>query len=131
MSVMLQPSRRRSSRASLATPLIFQKYANMPWKSLQGHPTAAFTRDELGTYAGNGGLMGKFGFKMKKKPKKICVAFLFFILGKKIIGLYGLNHFICLIFLFHVPVFFLKRTHFWSSYDKILCFKSAYLAFCT
>ena len=70
MSFMLQPYRHPSARASLATPLIFQKYANMPRNSLQGCPTAAFTKDGGDAYAGNGGSMGKFGFKMKKNPKK-------------------------------------------------------------
>ena len=37
---------------------------------LQGCLTAAFTKDKRDTYAGNGVLMGNFGFKLKKNPKK-------------------------------------------------------------
>ena len=67
---MLQPSHRCSAWASLATPLIFQKYSNMPGYSLWVRPTDAFTKDKGDAYAGNGVFMVKCGFDMKKKPKK-------------------------------------------------------------
>ena len=69
MSFMLQPSCRILAQELLATSLIVQKYANMPQNSLRGRPTDEFTKDEWDAYAGNGGLMGKFGFKINKKPK--------------------------------------------------------------
>ena len=41
----------------------------MPQNSLRDRPTNAFTKEERDAYADNGGLMGKFGFKIKNKPK--------------------------------------------------------------
>ena len=41
----------------------------MPQNSLRDRPTNAFTKEEWYAYAGNGGLMGKFGFNIKNKPK--------------------------------------------------------------
>ena len=42
----------------------------MSRNSTRGRPTTAFAKDKWDAYAGNGGLMGKFGFKLNKKPKK-------------------------------------------------------------
>ena len=42
----------------------------MPRHFLRGCPTAMFTKDKGGAYYVYRGLMGEFGFKLKKKPKK-------------------------------------------------------------